>query len=305
VLFPTVESLSEAFPGIPAGILGHDLAYPAMLTLLPAGLLGVVVASLAAAYMSTISTHLNWGASYVVNDFWKRFVEPGADERRLVLVGRVTTVLLMVLASMMALALQNALQAFQILLQIGAGTGLIFILRWFWWRINAFSELSAMAVSFLVAVYLELIHVRLFPALALDSSTRLLIGVGITTVTWLTFTYLTRPAEQDTLYRFYSLVRPGGPGWAPVVERAAREGLDLPDPSRGWTVPAGILAMVAGSLAVYAALFGIGNLIYGRYLLATVLLTVATAAAVYVVRVWSRVSGEAERETTLSAHSEV
>jgi solute:Na+ symporter, SSS family len=305
VVFPTVESLGEAFPGLPSGILGHDLAYPAMLTLLPAGLLGLVVASLAAAYMSTISTHLNWGASYVVNDVWQRFVEPDADGPRLVFVGRVATVLLMIMAALMALALQNALQAFQILLQIGAGTGLLFILRWFWWRINAYSELAAMVVSFVVAVYLELIHMRLFPAMPLDSSVRLLIGVGVTTVAWLSATYLTRPAEPETLYRFYRLVRPGGPGWASVVERAAREDVALPDTTAGWTVPAGILAMVAGSLAIYAALFGIGNLIYGRYLLAASLLAVALVASVYVVRVWSRVSGASELEAALHADGSV
>jgi solute:Na+ symporter, SSS family len=296
VVFPTVDSIREAFPTVSEGILGHDLAYPAMLTLLPAGLLGLVVASLAAAYMSTISTHLNWGASYIVHDFWRRFVEPGADERRLVLVGRVATAVLMVLSALLALWLQNALQAFQILLQIGAGTGLIFILRWFWWRINAYSELAAMVVSFAVALYLEVMHLRLFPDVPLEPGTRLLIGVGITTVAWLAATYLTRPADTATLRRFYRLVRPGGPGWAPIVEQARAEGDELPDPGRGWTVPAGILAMVAGSATVYSALFGIGNLIYGRYLLAGILLAVAVAGGTYVARVWGRVSGESQRE---------
>jgi solute:Na+ symporter, SSS family len=301
IIFPTVDSLREAFPGVAEGILGHDLAYPAMLTLLPAGLLGVVVASLAAAYMSTISTHLNWGASYIVNDFWQRFVEPGADERRLVLVGRFATAVLMVLAALMALALQNALQAFQILLQIGAGTGLLFILRWFWWRINAFSELTAMVVSFVVAIYLELMHPRLFPEVALEPWARLLIGVTITTVAWLTVTYRTRPADTETLRSFYRLVRPGGPGWAPIVEQARAEGETLPDPGRGWTVPAGILAMVAGSLSVYSALFGIGNLIYGRYLLATALLAIAAAGGFYLVQVWGRVSGDPHLEPAEAA----
>ncbi|MBA2245600.1 MAG: Na+:solute symporter [Gemmatimonadetes bacterium] len=291
VVFPTVDSLREAFPGVSASILGHDLAYPAMLTLLPAGLLGLVIASLAAAYMSTISTHLNWGASYLVNDVWQRFVEPEADQRRLVLVGRIATVLLMVLAALLALALQNALQAFQILLQIGAGTGLLFILRWFWWRINAFSELAAMVVSFLAAAYLELVHPRLFPEAALAPSARLLIGVGITTVAWLAVTFLTRPAGRRTLYQFYARVQPGGPGWARVVEQARAEGVTLRDPERTWTVPEGILAMLAGSFAVYAALFGIGNLIYGRYLLAALLLVIAVAASIFVIRVWGRVSG--------------
>lgn len=291
IVFPTLESLRDAFPALPAGILGHDLAYPAMLTLLPAGLLGLVVASLAAAYMSTISTHLNWGASYVVNDVWRRFVEPEASERRLVRVGRLATVLLMVLSALMALWLENALQAFQILLQIGAGTGLLFLLRWFWWRINAYSEITAMVVSFLVAVYLELVHPQVFGA-ALGAGAKLLIGVGITTAAWIAVTYLTPATSAGTLERFYGLVTPGGPGWTPVVERARGAGHEFADAGRGWTVPAGLLAAAAGCLAVYSALFGIGNLIYGRYLLAGVLLATAAAAAVYVVRIWGRVSGE-------------
>jgi solute:Na+ symporter, SSS family len=292
IVFPTVDSLREAFPDVSEGILGHDLAYPAMLTLLPAGLLGLVVASLAAAYMSTISTHLNWGASYVVNDVWRRFVEPEADERRLVMIGRFATVGLMLLSALVALWLENALQAFQILLQIGAGTGLLFILRWFWWRINAYSELTAMMVSFVIAFYLELMHLRFFPGFPLEPGTRLVIGVGITTVAWLTVTLVTPPAGTPTLRRFYRLVRPGGPGWTRIVEQARAEGDPLPDPGEGWTVPAGILATAAGALGIYATLFGIGNLIYGQYLLAAGLLLVAFVTGVYVARVWSRVSGE-------------
>lgn len=244
VVFPTVDSIRDAFPGVPESIVGHDLAYPAMLTFLPTGALGLVVASLAAAYMSTISTHLNWGASYVVHDFWQRFVDPDASQRRLVAVGRAATVLLMVLAATVALWLENALQAFQILLQIGAGTGLLFILRWFWWRINVASELTAMIVSFIVAVYLELLHPRLFPALELSTTFKLLTGVGVTTVAWVAATYLGRPADVETLRRFYALTRPG---------------------EAGWEVPRGIVAMVVGSFGVYAALFAIGSWIYGRY----------------------------------------
>lgn len=291
VVFPTVESIRAAFPALPASILGHDLAYPAMLTFLPAGALGLVLASLAAAYMSTISTHLNWGASYVVNDLWARFVEPGAEESRLVLVGRVTTVVLMVLAAALALWLQNALQAFQILLQIGAGTGLLFILRWFWWRINAYSELAAMVVSFVVAFWLELVQPRLWPGLALTSSFKLVLGVVITTAAWLLVTWLTRPTDEATLRRFYALVHPGGPGWRRMVERASAAGEALPDP-RAWTVPEGILAMVAGSLAIYSALFATGYAVYGRPLGAVVFAAVAIAGIIYVARVWRRVSGQ-------------
>ena len=290
VVFPTLESIRAAFPGVPTGIIGHDLAYPAMLTYLPAGLLGLVLASLAAAYMSTISTHLNWGASYVAHDFWKRFVDPDADDRRLVAVGRASTAALMVLSAALALWLENALQAFQILLKIGAGTGLLFILRWFWWRINAYSEIAAMTVSFLVAVYLELAHPALFPGAPLSASAKLLIGVGVTTVAWVAVTLLTRPTDEAVLRRFYGLVRPGGPGWDRVVRRAEAEGAPLPSAGEHWAVPRGILAMVAGCFAVYSALFATGYWIYGRYALAGTLTVVAALAALVLARLWASVS---------------
>lgn len=291
VVFPTLDSIAVAFPDLDPGILGHDLAYPAMLTFLPAGLLGLVVASLAAAYMSTVSTHLNWGSSYVVHDVWRRFVEPDATEKRLVAVGRVTTVVLMVLAAALALWLRTALQAFQILLQIGAGTGLLFILRWFWWRINAYSELTAMVVSFLVAIVLELVVPRLAPDLGLAAHWKLLVGVAITTAAWVSVTFLTRPTDEETLRRFCRLARPGGPGWRAVAERARAAGDPVPDPAADWTVPRGILAMVSGCLAVYAALFATGYWIYGRTGLALGLTVVAIAGAVAVVRVWASVAG--------------
>ncbi|MFO7767882.1 MAG: sodium:solute symporter family protein [bacterium] len=291
VVFPTVESLQTAFPGVSEGILGHDLAYSAMLTFLPPGLLGLVVGSLAAAYMSTISTHLNWGSSYVVNDFWKRFVEPDADERRLVLVGRVTTLLIMFLACALALWLRSALQAFQILLQIGAGTGLLFILRWFWWRINAYAELAAMVVSFVVALYVELLHPRLFPFVVLEAWFKLVAGVGITTASWMAVALLTRPAETETLRSFYRLVRPGGPGWRRVVQRAKEEGELLEASPGDWTVPQGILAMLAGTLSVYTALFAIGNWIYGVGWMALLMTAVSVTAGWFVVGAWGRVAG--------------
>jgi solute:Na+ symporter, SSS family len=261
-----------------------------MLTFLPAGLLGLVVASLAAAYMSTMSTHLNWGSSYVVHDVWRRFVSPGRASGAYVPWG-VTTVGLMVLAAAVALWLTHALQAFQILLQIGAGTGLLFILRWFWWRINAYSELTAMIVSFLVAFWLELVQPRLFPDLVPPPSTRLVMGVAITTIAWVLVTFLTRPVDDGTLRRFYRLARPGGAGWNAVARRAAEAGDALPDPAADWTVPRGILAMTAGILAVYSALFATGYWIYGRWALAAGLTAVAVAAAMALARVWSSVAG--------------
>lgn len=293
IVFPTVDSIREAFPGISESILGHDLAYPAMLTLLPTGLLGLVIASLAAAYMSTISTHLNWGASYFVNDFWHRFVEPDADERRLVTIGRVMTLVLMTLAAGVALWLENALQAFQILLQIGAGTGLLFILRWFWWRINVASELTAMTVSFIIAVYLELLHPRLFPLLALSSTTKLLLGVGITTITWVGATFIGRPAARETLADFYQLTRPGGPGWREIAQRvAASTGIDDggPGTAPAWEVPRGILTMLVGSVAIYSALFTIGYTIYGEYRRALLVGILSLMGFILLTRIWKTIA---------------
>ena len=161
LVYPELSDIQARFPDLDPGLVGNDLAYPAMLVFLPAGLLGLVVASLAAAYMSTISTQLNWGSSYVVSDFYRRFVNPDASQRRLVAVGRLSTVGLMVLGAFIALQLDTAGQGFQILLQIGAGTGLIFLLRWFWYRVNVWSELAGMTISFLVAVYFAWVHTAL------------------------------------------------------------------------------------------------------------------------------------------------
>jgi solute:Na+ symporter, SSS family len=288
IVYPTVESLGEAFPGVSLNILGDDLAYAAMLTFLPTGVLGIVAASLAAAYMSTISTHLNWGSSYVVHDFWNRFVEPEADERRLVRVGRISTAVLMLLAAGLALWMEHALQAFHILLQIGAGTGLLFILRWFWWRINAWSEITAMVVSFIVAFYVELVHPGLFPAAELSTSVKLLAGVGITTVAWVSVTYLTSPVDPAVLREFVALARPGGPGWRGFEAEALPGGIDAEEP---WNVPLGVLAMLAGSTIVYAVLFGTGMFLYGRVGAGLVAASVALGASALLVHLWPRVRG--------------
>ncbi len=294
IVFPDLESLATAFPHIDPKVLRHDLAYPAMLTFLPHGLLGVVVGSLAAAYMSTISTHLNWGSSYVVNDFYRRFLRPAADERELVLVGRISTVILMLLAASLALQLENALQAFQILLQIGAGTGLLFILRWFWWRINAWSELAAMVVSFSVALVLFLQHraAARTGGPTLESWQELLIGVALTTVAWVGVTFLTRPTDERQLRSFYRRTRPGGPGWTAVIERAAAAGDPIAAGEAEWDVPTGVMAMLAGCFAVYSALFAVGHWIYGNYLLSAALAAVAAAAGILLVRAWGRISGK-------------
>ncbi len=287
-VFPDLESLQKAFPAIEPAAVRHDLAYPAMLTFLPVGWLGLVVGSLAAAYMSTVSTHLNWGSSYVTHDFYRRFIRPAASERELVRVGRLSTLLLMVLSAFLALRLENALQAFQILLQIGAGTGLLFILRWFWWRINAWSEIVAMAVSFGVALWF---YVGPGRDAALADWQRLVLGVAITTAAWLTTSFVTRPTDETRLRSFVRLTRPGGPGWAAVARRAAADGEPLEsETGKPWAVPTGILAMLLGCAAVYSALFGTGAWIYGRTGLALGLTAAAIGAGGALVRVWRRLA---------------
>jgi len=280
IVYPTLDSIAAAFPGLDPSILRHDLAYPAMLVFLPHGLLGLVVASLAAAFMSTISTHLNWGSSYIVDDVYRRFLAPDRSESHYVAVARLSTVLLIVLASLVALWLQNAMQAFQILLQIGAGTGLIFLLRWFWWRINAWSEISAMIVSFVVALWFQTDFVlrigeldllrfghATFGLAPLDPAVQLVIGVGITTVAWLTVTLATSPADRETLQAFYDRIRPFDAGWRAAVRTDAARPIG--------SASAALLAWGLGCTTVYAALFGTGMALYGRGVEAVVFVAVA------------------------------
>jgi len=285
LVYPSLESIQAAFPHLDPSIIRNDLAYPAMLVFLPHGLLGMVVASLAAAYMSTISTHLNWGASYVVDDFYRRFINAGEKDRHYVTVARITTVGLIILAGIVSLWLENALQAFQILLQIGAGTGLVFLLRWFWWRINAWSEVAAMLLSFSVALYFQFVH-RALGLPALDASLQLVIGVAITTVGWVTVTLLTPPAAEDTLRSFYQKLRPFGKGWRKVLSLGPED----PGPEAGG-VAAGFLGWFLGLTTVYGALFGTGFLLYGNLAMGLVCLAVAGSAMAGIFRVLPRVGG--------------
>lgn len=287
IVFPTIDSIQAAFPDLDPSVIGHDLAYPAMMSFLPSGLLGLLLASLIAAFMSTLSSHLNWGSSYVVHDFYRRFVEPDATEKKLVVIGRITTVVLMVLAGLLALALQNALQAFSILLQIGAGTGLLFILRWFWWRINIYSEITAMVVSFFIALYLELIH----PALGgspIDATTQLLIGVGITTLSWVGVTLFTRPEPEEVLYSFIEKINPGGPGWKAVHKKAADDEKKLHVSASGWNVPLGIICMLLGALAIYSMMFATGYFLYGKTILALEVSALALVSSLGLFYYWKK-----------------
>jgi Na+/proline symporter len=287
IVFPDVAAMKEAFPNA-ASVAGDDMGYAAMLTFIPTGWLGLVVASLTAAYMSTISTHLNWGSSYLVNDFYQRFVNPQSSEKELVMVGRISTVVLMIVAGALALLMQNALDSFQILLQIGAGTGLLFILRWFWWRINAGSEIAAMVISFVVAIYFQFFH-QYTGLPALSGWTEIVIGVVITTIGWVAATFMVRPTSKETLYRFYEIARPGGPGWQKVLDDAERDDRDVASyRDEAWRVPQGIFCMVLGCVAVYGTLFATGYWIYGRWILASFITVVALVSSVMLFKAWRK-----------------
>jgi Na+/proline symporter len=292
VIFPDVASIKEAFPMVSDDKLGHDLAYSAMLTKLPHGLLGLVLASLVAAYMSTISTHLNWGASYIVNDFYKQQINKFASEKKLVAIGRISTVGLMVFSALLALVLQNALQLFDIILMFGAGTGLIFILRWFWWRINAWSEISAMFVSGVVSILLNFTSLGnyffgddgLMPSYA-----KFPMVVLVTTIVWVLVTYLTKPENNAVLQNFYKKIQPGGPGWSKVINEAKDDNINIIDNQEGWSVPSGILAMLIGCLLIYSVMFATGNLIYGQYTYSLILFGLAFLSAIILSKLWKKI----------------
>ena len=271
VVFPNLDSIATAFPGVDKSIIGNDIAYPAMLSLLPTGLLGLVLASLIAAFMSTISSHLNWGASYISIDFYKRFIKKNASEKEVVRIGKLSTVILMILAGFVSLQLSDSLGAFNILLQIGAGTGSIFLLRWFWWRVNAYSEITGMIISFFVAVYFEWIHESLFD-IRLKEYAELLIGVGVTTFSWLLVTILTKPTDDDKLMEFYKKIKPYGVGWNGFISKLDIKRIN----DKGDSAMRDLFLVFLGVLMVYFGLFGIGYILYNQMVIGVVLLILSS-----------------------------
>ena len=260
IVFPDLASLQKAFPNVDPSLVKGDMAYPAMLTFVPRnGWYGVTVAAMMGALFSTVAAHLNMGASYVANDFWKRFMRPQASEKELILVGRISVVGLMLASSLLAPCLQSAGNAFNLVLQVGAGTGLIFLLRWFWMRINAWSEITAMAVSFVVALFLNLVY-PLFGGPALKSWHVLLIGMAVTTVAWVGVTLATRPTDAGVIQKFRQTVRVNGH--------------DV-----GW----GLVAMSLASLGVYALMFAVGSCVYGEWVRGAVLAVTAVLSGILLV----------------------
>ena len=271
IVYPDLASLSEAFPNISDDKLGQDLAYPAMLTLLPTGLLGLVLASLVSAYMSTISTHLNWGSSYVVNDFYLQLINKNASQKELVNVGRFSVVILMIISSVIAILLTNAYQLFDIILMFGAGTGSIFILRWFWWRINAWSEIAAMLSSGIISIALtnESLFNLIFNDDGFPAYMKFPFIVLVTSSIWLIVTFITPADEKETLIKFYKKTKPGGPGWNKIKDHIA-----MSDEKEEWIVPKGIICMIIGCITIYSALFSTGYFIYGEISSALIFLLV-------------------------------
>lgn len=308
IIFPDIQSMVDKFPEVSTQYIQNDFAYPAMLReFLPSGLLGLVVASLIAAYMSTTASQLNWGSSYLVNDFYGRFYNPKATEKQKVRFGRLSTVILMFFSVLLALVLQNALQAFQYLLMIGAGTGLIYILRWFWWRINAYSEMAAMIGA--GAFSLVFIIIENFGLTRLDNNMVEVLGmttsitywniikftgvVFLTSASWIIVTFLTLPISEDTLRSFYRKIRPGGPGWKKVVDKAREENIELvKETDLRWDVPTGILCMILGCISIYSILFTIGNLLYGNISQALIFIGITLLSTYLLYKSWIRLKSK-------------
>jgi Na+/proline symporter len=308
VLYPDLATIKAEFPAITDEYLKDDVAYPVMLSKLNPGWLGLVVASIIAAYMSTIGTHLNWGSSYLVNDFYKRFVNPEGTEKNMVMVGRISTVVLMILAGLLSLFfLEDATQAFNILLLSGAGSGLIYLMRWFWWRINAWTELVAMVVATVNAIILVFWINDLWLADTFNSiyplpadyasmgekalsgtvfPIKLIIAIVATTIAWILTTFLTRPEKVQTLRDFYRLTLPGGPGWKKVVDEARADGDMIDEKVHGqpWEMPIQILLVFIGCIVIYSSLFAIGNILYGNAMMAGVLSVIAIAGTYFLFK---------------------
>ncbi len=278
IVFPRLDMITQAFPNLDPSLLGHDIAYPAMMKFLPVGWLGLMIAGLLAAYVSTMITHLNWGTSYLVHDFYQRFLKPGAEERHYVLVGRVTTVLLMIVAGLFTLFIETAKEGFGLLLQVGAGTGLIYLLRWFWWRINAWTEINAMIGSFLVSAVLFGLQKT---GHGLAEPWPLLVTVAATSVVWVVTAFATQPTDRAKLIAFVKLVRPPGAGWRDVRREAGVT-------ASADSLPLALLGWVVGCVGVWSGLFCAGSFLYGRIGTGSLLLAVFGVCAAVLLRLVPR-----------------
>ena len=287
IVYPELSDIQKAFPHLDPSLIGHDIAYPAMLKFLPVGFIGLMVGGLIAANSSTILTHLNWGASYLVHDFYRRFIRRTETEKHYVLAGRLVTIGLFLLSSSMVFFLDSAKDAFDIILQVGAGTGLLYLVRWFWWRVNAWSEVAAMVSSFVISIVILILNKSGFQ---MSTHVALLVTIAFTTVCWILTAFFGPQTDRNTLVEFYKKVRPFGPGWRQVRKEAG-----IPEGevrASGENFPMSLLGWFSGSIVVWSALFTVGNFLYGRtdYALALLAVFVVSGAALlYVInKLWSR-----------------
>ena len=286
IVYPQLSDIQKAFPNLDPTLIGHDIAYPAMLKFLPTGFIGLMVGGLVAANSSTILTHLNWGASYLVHDFYRRFVRKDAGEKHYVMAGRIATVILFLASSSLVFFLDSAKNAFDIILQVGAGTGLLYLVRWFWWRVNAWCEVVAMVSSFVVSLILLFLNRNGIP---ISTHIGLLVTVICTTICWVTTAYCGPETDRATLIAFYKKIRPFGPGWRRIRQEA---GLSDERPgASAQNIPMALLGWFAGCTMIWSALFAVGNILYARYDLAitlSVVFAVSASAVIYVVnRLWT------------------
>jgi len=261
IVYPTLADIRRAFPNVDPALIGNDIAFPAMLRFLPVGWIGLMVGGLIAANSSTILSHLNWGASYLVHDFYRRFLKPGESEHHYVTAGRMATVLLFVLSSALVFALQTAQQSFNIILQVGAGTGLLYLLRWFWWRVTAWCEIVAMLSSFGISVVFAVMSRR---STAPSTDQQLLTTVIFTTICWLLTAYVGPKTDLQVLKDFYTKVHPFGPGWRRIRIEAGISKAEAAAWAKTDNVPLAMVGWVSGISVIWSGLFLVGNLLYGR-----------------------------------------
>lgn len=292
IVYPQLSDIQRAFPDVDPALVNHDIAYPAMLRFLPVGFVGLMVGGLIAANSSTILTHLNWGASYLVHDFYQRFVRRGASEKHYIFVGRLTTVLLFAASALLTTVLDSAKDNFDLMLQVGAGTGLLYLVRWFWWRITAWCEVVAMISSFAISVALFILHKT--GALHLSTHVQLLLTVAFTTICWLLTAYLGPQTDRKTLVEFYRRVHPAGPGWEPIRSEAGVS--DALHRATASEVPLALLGWTLGCAMIWSSLFAVGNFCYGRTgmaLLLTAVFVVTGLGSVWVIkRLWQPAPNE-------------
>src|SRR5215469_6862593 len=261
IIYPQLSDIQRAFPHLDPSLIGHDIAFPAMLRFLPAGWLGLMLGGLIAANSSTILTHLNWGASYLVHDFYRRFMNRGQSEKHYVMAGRLATILLFVLSSATVFLLDTAKDSFQLILQVGAGTGLLYLLRWYWWRVTAWCEIVAMVSSFAISVVFLLLKKG---GTDLGTVVPLLSTVAFTTVCWLATAYLGPRHDEKTLIDFYRKVRPFGPGWQRIRLKAGIAADEMAADARAAKFSLALAGWFFGCIMIWSALFTVGNFLYGR-----------------------------------------